>query len=131
MRSQPFLFDQIIPIIIPPGSWSKEREGFPWTITFFGFKVCTIESQLELNLFEPVKTTVTLAISNNTTSSTIPMPQTSKSVEEHTNSYAIVFHIDTSPIAIYLRENQVHFILNYFCIFIYEIHQLICRLNFS
>lgn len=116
MRSQPFLFDQIIPIVIPPNTWTKEREGFPWTITFFGFKICTIENQQELNLFEPVKTTVTLAISNNTTS---PECSTSKSADDNRNnqSYAIVFHIDTSPISIYIRENQVKFIniLNIIC----------------
>lgn len=112
MRSQAFLFDQIIPITIPPNTWTKDREGFPWTITFFGLKICTIENQHELNLFEPVKTTVTLAISNNQLNSHASIPHSSKSLDEITNTFAVVFHIDTSPIAIYLRENQIKFLYN-------------------
>lgn len=82
--------------------WSREKDGFPWTIALWGLSCVTIQNNVEFVFLSPVKTNVTVALTYK---------------QEELNDcqlkecpLAVCIHMDTAPIILNLYEEQVNFL---------------------
>lgn len=90
------------PILVPKTLWSREKDGFPWTINLWGLSCVTIQNNIEYVFLSPVKTNVTVAL-------TYKQEDLIEGQEKEC-PLAVCIHMDTAPIILNLYEEQVNFL---------------------